>query len=161
MGGADGFFYSLLACDLDRSLRGHSPFPVRSPRNGGTLQAPLCPLPSPVPRRYDVHQRNHKGETKERTKETTARPHIILLFRGCHEGGRGAKQRLFLPSAPSSSASTLPSSPLSLRSRSSHSGTSLCASFSAGAGTSLPTRWWRRSPVLTGCISYPRGLRIL
>jgi hypothetical protein len=33
-------------------------FPVRSPREGGTLQVPLCPPPRPVPR-------NYKGKTKE------------------------------------------------------------------------------------------------
>jgi hypothetical protein len=42
-------------------------------------------------------------------------------------------------SAPSSSASALLSSHLSLLSRSSHSDASLCASSSAGAGTRLPT----------------------
>jgi len=37
------------------------------------LPAPLCPLPRPVPR-YDARRRNHKGRTKERTKETVTRP---------------------------------------------------------------------------------------
>jgi len=41
------FGYSSLACDLARLWRGMCGlFPVRSPREGGTLQAPLCPPPS-------------------------------------------------------------------------------------------------------------------
>jgi len=42
-----------------------SPFPVRCSRGGGTLQAPLCSLPRPVPRRCDSHQGNYKGKGAE------------------------------------------------------------------------------------------------
>jgi len=58
-----GFFfvYSLLACDLsDHGEIIYSPFPVRSPCGGGSLQAPLCPPPRPVPRRCEAYQGNYK-----------------------------------------------------------------------------------------------------
>src|SRR3978361_480929 len=70
-------------------------------------------------------------------------PHTAfsLLFRRCHKGGRGGKQGFLALRAPppSPSPSALLSSSLSFLSRSSHSDASLCASSSAGAGTSLPT----------------------
>ena len=47
------FVYSLLACDLsDHGENMYSPFPVCCPRSGGPLQAPLCPPPRPIPRRF-------------------------------------------------------------------------------------------------------------
>jgi len=82
--------YSLLACDLDRSwlffvysllacgLSDHgeiiySPFPVRCPRSGGSLKAPLCPPPRPVPRRCDTHQGDYKREESERERQRKRR----------------------------------------------------------------------------------------
>jgi len=45
------FVYSVLACDLGRSWRDYvQSYPVCCPRNGGTLQAPLCTPPRPFPR---------------------------------------------------------------------------------------------------------------
>jgi hypothetical protein len=127
------FFVSLLfACDIWRSWQDKNcPFPVRCPRDGGSLQSPHCSPPRPVPRCI-AHQGDYKGKTKERTKES--RPRIVLLFCGGREGGRGEKQRCSSPPALTSSVSTL-SSYLSLRSQSSHSDTSLYASSSAGGGT--------------------------
>jgi len=40
---------------LDHGEIMYSPFPARCPHVGGTLQAPLCPPPRPVPRRYEPH----------------------------------------------------------------------------------------------------------
>jgi len=51
---------------LDHGEVMYSPFPVRCPRDGGTLQAPLCPPPRPVPRRCDAHQGDYKGKEAER-----------------------------------------------------------------------------------------------
>ena len=117
-----------------RSWRGtQCPFPVLSPHEGGTSQA----------RRYDAHQMNHKGN------RPPPPPHCSGAD-AMKEGG-GESSGCSSPSSPSSSASTLHYCPLSLRSRSSHSGTSLRASSLAGAGTGHP--WWRESPVPTGCAS--------
>jgi len=35
----------------DATYLNHDPVPARCPRGGVTLQAPLCPLPRPVPKR--------------------------------------------------------------------------------------------------------------
>jgi len=57
---------------LDHGEIIYSPFPVRCPHGGGTLQVPLCPPPRPVPRRCRGHQGNYKG--KRQMKPTT--PHL-------------------------------------------------------------------------------------
>ena len=45
------FVYSLLACDLsDHGENMYSPFPVRCPRSGGTLQAALLPSAQACPK---------------------------------------------------------------------------------------------------------------
>ena len=44
----------------------YSPFPVRCPRSGGSLQAPLCPPPTPVPRTSRAHQGDYKRKREER-----------------------------------------------------------------------------------------------
>jgi len=77
-------------------------FPVRSPRGGGTLQAPVRPPPRPVPRRYCAHQGNHKGKDIGKS----GRP--VLPVRRSHEGGRGQEQRPFLPGTRSSRGPQLP-----------------------------------------------------
>jgi len=57
---------------LDHGEIMYSLFPVRCPRSGGTLQAPLCPPPRPVPRKCVAHQRNDKGKGKrKREREET------------------------------------------------------------------------------------------
>jgi len=65
VGAAGGIFflvYSSLACDLsDHGEIMYSPFPVRCPRSGGSLQTPLCPPPRPVPR-SNAHKGNYKGK---------------------------------------------------------------------------------------------------
>ena len=66
--------------------------PVHSPHEGSSLQAPLCPPPRPVPRRYKAYQGIHTGKTKESAKES--RPHIRLLFCRGHERGSGKEERL-------------------------------------------------------------------
>jgi len=93
------FAYSLLACDLsDHGEIIYSPFPVRSPRSGGSLQAPLCPPPRPVPRRCEAHEGNYKREKSEREgqKRWTKEKHrpVQRLIRSCgrHEVGRGQEQ---------------------------------------------------------------------
>jgi len=66
-----------------------TPSTVRA--EGGSLQAPLCPLPRPVPKMIE--------RTKEITKEIAKgkhRPWALLLLRERHERGRGEKKRLFL-----------------------------------------------------------------
>ena len=67
-------------------------------------------------------------------------PDYLLLFLRGHDRGRGEKSGDSSTSAPSSSASRLLFSPPLLRSRSSHSDASFCASSSAlRPGTSLST----------------------
>ena len=46
----------------------YSPVPVRCPRIGSTLLAPLCPPPRPVPRRCGAHQRKYKGKEQMRRR---------------------------------------------------------------------------------------------
>jgi hypothetical protein len=65
------FFQSLIACDLYRSWRcTHCPLPDPDldQSAGGTLQAPLCPPPRPVPSRCKSAlrklQRKDKGKNK-------------------------------------------------------------------------------------------------
>ena len=74
--------------------------------------------------------------TNERTKEIDPRSHSSSADAMKEGVGRNSGSS---PSAPSLSSSALLSSSLSLRSRSSHSDASLCASSSASAGTRLPT----------------------
>jgi len=59
------FNHNSHATHLDHGEIMHSPFPARCPRSGGTLQAPLCHPPRPVPE--DVTRT--KETTKERAKE--------------------------------------------------------------------------------------------
>jgi len=97
------FVYSLLACDLsDHGEVIYSPFPVRCPRSGGSLQAPLCPPPGSVPRRCEARQGNYKrkkseGERQKERKESERRKErkaSVPLRRSCrhHEVGRGEEQ---------------------------------------------------------------------
>ena len=46
----------------------YSPDPVRCPRSDGTLLAPLCAPPRPVPRRCGAHQGKYEG--KEQMRKT-------------------------------------------------------------------------------------------
>jgi len=93
-------FYSLLTCDLsDHGEIMYSPFPVCCPRSGGTLQAPLCPPPRPVPRRCDSHQGNykrnkseHEGRRKEHRRSTVQR-----LNRSCGRHEVGGRQEQWSP----------------------------------------------------------------
>ena len=57
------FYLFILAYSLTRLRRRtfQTGFPVRCPCEVASCK-PLCPPPSPVPREYDVHQRNHKGK---------------------------------------------------------------------------------------------------
>jgi len=83
----------------------YSPFPVRYPRSGGSLQAPLCPPPRPVPRRSTAsHQGDHKGKDKPREASEYDKGKgegKNRLHRPCgrHEVGCGQEQRRFPPSA--------------------------------------------------------------
>jgi len=69
----------------------YSPFPVCSPRSGGTLQAPLCTRPRPVPRRCDSHQGDYKGRKKRAPKREQKKSTAHRLGRSCgrHEVGLG------------------------------------------------------------------------
>jgi len=53
---------------LDNGEIMYCPFPVRCPHGGGTLQAPPCPPPRPVPRKCVVHQKNEKGKRERKRK---------------------------------------------------------------------------------------------
>ena len=65
-------------------------FPVRSPRSGGSLQAPLFALrPGLSQERVDAPKEIDKGKKKQRK----AHPVPLLLACRCHEGGRGQEQR--------------------------------------------------------------------
>ena len=130
----NGCFFCLiiLALSLCRLWRRtFCPVPVRCPRDGGMLQAPLCPPPRPVPRKNKcAPRRSHKKEPKERQPVP------------CSSSADAMKEGVWRNSgsstlAPSSSASTLRPSFRSLCSQSSHSDTSLPTS--SLAGTSLPT----------------------
>jgi len=139
------FCLIILAFDLCRSWRrAFCPvFPVRSPRDGGSLQAPLCPPPTPVSRRVDVPKEINKGTNKRKNKWKRV-PRPLHLACRCHERGCGEEQwkslsgahlvlgtqrlRLFLrlllplPTLPELPDTSLPASP-----------------FSSSGGTSLPT----------------------
>jgi hypothetical protein len=82
-------------------------------------------------------------ENDDRTKEKQKRqrketPSLSLHFSDAMKAGVGRNNGCST-SAPSASAAALLSSSRSLRSRSSRSDTSLCASSSAGGGTRVPT----------------------
>jgi len=87
-------------------------FPVHS-RREGPLQAPLCPLPRPVPRESGCPPRE-----SQRKRQRESAPVPLLLFCQCHERGGGQEQCQFLPGpplVPSASASAfalVSSSPL-------------------------------------------------
>jgi len=77
---------------LDHGEIMYSPFPVRCPRSGGTLQAPLCPPPRPVPRRNDAHQGNDTRKEKRREKGKKERKNKgdrLAFSSGRNEVGRG------------------------------------------------------------------------
>jgi len=57
------------------------------PHTGGTLQAPVCPPPRPIPRKRKAHQRNYKRKHKGK------RDPPLILSNGCHETRRGEEQR--------------------------------------------------------------------
>ena len=121
--------------------------PVHSPHEGSSLQAPLCPPPRPVPRRYKAYQGIHTGKSKESAKES--RPHIRLLFCRGHERGSGKEERLLPCPAPGSSASTLLSSSLSfLEFALRH--LALCGFLSRGLGPAFPRPRRRGSPRSAG-----------
>jgi len=102
------------------------------------------PAPRPGPTQKQQETTKERAETRPQT----------YFFRRGHVGRRGEIYGCSSPLAPSSSTSTLQSSPLSLRSLHSHSDALLFASSSAGAGTQLLLRTWRRrSPRSTGCIA--------
>jgi len=121
-------------------------FPVRSPRSGGTLQAPLCPPPRPVPGSCDAHQGNDKGERSEcekqrrMTKESAPRACQAVPADAMKSGvGRNS-------GVPSPSGFSAPASCSSSHSRTSCSDTALTASSSSSAGTRLPTSVVKRKP---------------
>ena len=128
-------------------------FPVRCPRSGGTLQAPLCPPPRPVPRSRGTHQGKFTKETAAERKDLDkgndkgkrdSSPNYSPSPADTMKGGvgrnsGGSSPTPNSPAAPSSSAYALRSSSRSRRSRSSHSDTSLPTSPSSPGGTSLPT----------------------
>jgi len=70
-----------------------SSFPVRCPRSGGTLQAPLCPPPRPVQesvwRTKEIRKENKEKKKKARRRTSETAPQVLLLACGFHEGGRG------------------------------------------------------------------------
>ena len=81
-------------------------FPVHSPREGGTLQAHLCPPSRPF-LSSGAHQRNYKGKTKERTKETVT----FLYFSSLSLRTRSSHSDASLLASPSVRAGTsLPTS---------------------------------------------------
>jgi len=60
----------------------YSPLSVRSPRGGGTLQAPYLPSAQACPKKMRAHQGNHTGKD-----EKEKQPVPLLLISGCHERG--------------------------------------------------------------------------
>jgi len=131
---ARGFFvYSLLAYDpSSHSGVMYNPFPVRCPRSGGTLQAPLCLPPRPFPGRCDGNQGNYnseRGRQKQYSKEKSAAqsaPYAVPA--DAVKSGMGRKSRGGSPPASGSSARATCSS---IHSRSFASDTSLTASSSS------------------------------
>jgi len=88
-------------------MRSTFPSAVRCPRDGGTLQAPLCSPRRPILRRQDrtgeitkEKSPNERERPNRETEENTARP--LVLVCGCREGGRGKEQRKLLlgPTSP-------------------------------------------------------------
>jgi len=141
------FIHYSYATYLESSWRGaQSPFPVCE---GGTLQAPLYP----VPRKYDAHQRNHKGNSKENPKET--RPPSYSPSVDAKKDGVARNRGCSSPSAPTPRpppSAPLPNPPLpefplrrlTLR--------------PPQPGPALPHPWWRGSLVPPGCTSScPQG----
>ena len=83
---ADLFFcLIILAYSLSRLWRRtFYPSPVCCPRGGGTLQAPLCPPPGPVPK-----EREGKWRTKERNvkkREPSPTPRLRMPCKGAWVG---------------------------------------------------------------------------
>jgi len=120
----------------------YSPFPVRCPRSGGSLQAPLLPSAQACPENvWCAPRRLQKEGTKEkkseRVEQRKRRRNKPCLHRSCgrHEVGCGQEQRRF----PPKSGSSVPAPCSSSHSRTSSSDTALTASSSASAGTRLPT----------------------
>jgi len=145
-------FYSfcliILAYSLSRLWRRtFFPVPIRCPRDDGTLKAPHCPPPRPVPRRCDAYvprklQRKDSDPRKEQRKGASS-PYFPssssadAMKEGVGGNSGSSSPEPNSPAAPSSSAAALRSSSRSRSSRSSHPEASLPASSSAG--TSLPT----------------------
>jgi hypothetical protein len=129
---------SLIACDLARAWRcTYCLFPRR---RWHVLNSPL-PSARPVPRKYR-RQGNYKGNTKETRLQS--------LYSSSAEPMKervGRKSSCSTFPTPSSPASRLLSSSLSLRLRSSHSDASLC--ISSSTGTSLRTSVVVRKPSTT------------
>jgi hypothetical protein len=116
-------------------------FPVRSPRDGGSLLAPLCPPPRLVPTKSNrSHQGNdkgnHKGNHKGKTKESRPQTSYPSSEEAMKEGMGSQSGPLLVLARPS--ASCLLFSSLSCLSRV-LTPTSHCAPSSAGVGTHLPT----------------------
>jgi len=107
------FNHYYYATYLDHGEVMYSPFPVRCPRGGGTLQAPFLPSAQACPVRREEKKR------RELTKEIKSVARVLLLVRQYHEGGVGRNSDSSSPahaSAPSSSASDSLSSSRSRRS---------------------------------------------
>jgi len=124
------FVQSLLASDLSRSWRNYvQSFSYPLSHSGGTLLAPFCPPPRPVPR-YDTHQGNYKRDDKRsrKMKKGICPSPAAAIKSGVGRNGGG--------SSPISSSAPAPCS--SSHSRSSSSDTTLTA-YSSSAGTRLPT----------------------
>ena len=116
-------------------------FPVRCPRGGGTLQAPLMPSAQACPKTTRCAPRRSQREKKEKGKEIKETPVLPCSSSAdAMKGGVGknsgiSSPALSSPVARGSSASASHSSSRSRRSRSSHSDTWLSASFSSRRGT--------------------------
>jgi hypothetical protein len=116
---------------------------IRTVRFPSAVRAKAARCKLPFALRQGLSQES-KSAPRRLQRKDKGKPPPILLFRGSHEGGVGRNSVCSSPPAPSSSASPLLSSSRSLRS---HSDVSLCASSSAGAGTSLPTSVERKSKI--------------
>jgi len=117
-----------------------SGFPVRSPRGGGSLQAPLCPPPGLSPEIGDAPKEIDKGENKRHARSVPYSSPAAAMNGGVGRNSGSSTPSLISSPAPGASASPSHSSCRYHRSRSSHSDTSLAASSSFfRGGTSLPT----------------------
>jgi len=87
--------YSRATC-RDHGENMYSPVPVRCPRGGGTLQAPLCPPPRPI-QKEDVERTKEITKGKKASVKNKRKGHRKSVVRSApssrsrrrHEVGRG------------------------------------------------------------------------